>query len=177
MRRIPVICALAASLAFAACGDDEAASPTPVAESDASEVSAAPTAGEEKAKPASDKPKPKPGTRLEVGESQFGSIVFDADRAAIYIFDKESQGKSECYGACADAWPPVLTKGDPVAGKGIDAKGLGTTKRDDGSTQITYRGQPLYYYAHDPAGQVLCHNVFEFDGLWLVINPDGSAVA
>jgi predicted lipoprotein with Yx(FWY)xxD motif len=68
----------------------------------------------------------------------------------------------------------VLTDGDPRVGAGVDAKLLGTTERDDGSTQVTYAGHPLYYYVDDPQGQVLCHNVEELGGTWLVVEPGGD---
>jgi predicted lipoprotein with Yx(FWY)xxD motif len=116
------------------------------------------------------------GTELVAAESQYGSILFDSERQAIYVFDKEGSASSQCYGACAEAWPPVLTHGEPRAGAGLEAKLLGTTERDAGSTQVTYNGHPLYYYVDDPPGQVLCHNVDEFGGLWLVVEPSGDAV-
>jgi predicted lipoprotein with Yx(FWY)xxD motif len=116
------------------------------------------------------------GVEITTGESQFGTILFDDDDRAIYLFDKESSERSECYGACAEAWPPVLTDGEPEASAGVDAELIGTTERDDGSTQVTYAGQPLYYYVDDPRGEVLCHNVDEFGGLWLVVDPGGEAV-
>jgi predicted lipoprotein with Yx(FWY)xxD motif len=47
------------------------------------------------------------------------------------------------------------------------------TRRRDGRRQVTYRGRPLYYYAHEGAGQVRCHNVDLNGGLWWVIGPDG----
>jgi predicted lipoprotein with Yx(FWY)xxD motif len=118
----------------------------------------------------------KPGTEIKVGQSQFGEILFDGDDQAIYLFDKEASAKSECYGACAEAWPPVLTKGEPVGAGGAKQSLLGTTKRDDGSVQVTYDGQPLYYYAHEGPGEVLCHGVNEFGGLWLVLGADGQAL-
>jgi len=123
------------------------------------------------------KPKPEAmGTEIAIGESQFGEIVFDGSNQAIYLFDKETSSKAECYADCADAWPPVLTEGKPVAGDGVNQELLGTTERDDGSAQVTYAGQPLYYYAHEEPGQVLCHNVSEFGGLWLVLNAAGNAL-
>ena len=70
----------------------------------------------------------------------------------------------------------MLTDGGPRAGAGLDPKLLGTTERDDGSTQVTYNGHPLYYYVDDPPGEVLCQNVDEFGGLWLVVKPSGDAV-
>ena len=99
-----------------------------------------------------------------------------ASDQAIYLFDKEGGPKSECYGECAAAWPPVLTEGEPRAGAGTKAGLLGTTERDDGGTQVTYNGHPLYYYAHEGPGEVTCHDVDEFGGLWLVVDPAGDAV-
>ena len=116
----------------------------------------------------------RPGTLIATGDSQFGEALFGGERRAIYYFDKESGARSECYGACAEAWPPVLTEGDPVADGAVEAKLLGTTERDDGTTQVTYAGRPLYYYVDDPPGEILCHKVEEFGGLWLAVQPSGD---
>ncbi len=164
------------ALALGACGSDDstttASAPEPQAEESAAEDAEKPA----EKKPAKKEKAPATGTEMVVADSQFGPILFDADQRAIYLFDKETSSTSECYGECAAAWPPVLTDGEPQAGEGTDAKLLGTTKRDDGSIQVTYDGQPLYYYVDDPPGQVLCHNVDEFGGLWLVVEPSGQAV-
>jgi predicted lipoprotein with Yx(FWY)xxD motif len=117
------------------------------------------------------------GVTITVADSDYGPILFDASDQAIYLFDKEEGSRSECYGACAAAWPPVLTEGDPQAAGETDSKLLGTIERDDGTTQVTYAGHPLYFYAHEDPGQVLCHNVEEFGGLWLVVTPEGDAVS
>ena len=120
------------------------------------------------------------GTTIKVADAEFegqsGRILFDGRDRAIYLFEKESSAKSECYGACAEAWLPVVTKGAPAAGGGVQPGKLGTTERTDGTTQVTYNGHPLYYYEDDPLGEVLCHNVNEFGGLWLVVDPAGNAV-
>jgi predicted lipoprotein with Yx(FWY)xxD motif len=118
----------------------------------------------------------KPAITIETGDSSYGEVLFDDAKRAIYLFGKESSATSECYGACAEAWPPVLTEGTPQAGGKADASLLGTTRRDDGTTQVTYDGHPLYYYVDDPPGEVGCHNVEEFGGLWLAIEPSGAAV-
>jgi len=115
------------------------------------------------------------GTIIKVADSQFGAVLFDRSGQAIYLFDKETTGQPECYEACAAAWPPVLTGGPPVAARGVRDEALGTTKRRDGTTQVTYAGHPLYYYAHEGKNEVLCHNVREYGGLWLVITPSGKA--
>jgi predicted lipoprotein with Yx(FWY)xxD motif len=101
-------------------------------------------------------------------------MLFDASRQAIYLFDKERTTTPECYRACAVAWPPVLTKGLPRAAGAVRAGLLGTTKRTDGTRQVTYAGHPLYYYAHEGKGEVTCHDVREYGGLWLVVTPQGK---
>jgi predicted lipoprotein with Yx(FWY)xxD motif len=178
MSRLFVIAMAFAVLGLAACGDDD---------DSGAETSTAPAThgnGGGSAEAAVDsepggnaaKVGGGSGTEIVAAESQYGSILFDSDQRAIYLFEKETSDASKCYGACAEAWLPVLTDGQPQAGAGANAKLLGTTERDGGSTQVTYAGHPLYYYVDDPAGQVLCHNVDEFGGLWLVVEPGGEAV-
>jgi hypothetical protein len=65
----------------------------------------------------------------------------------------------------------------PTGSPGARAQHLGTTERTDVTTQVTYAGHPLYYSAHEGPGQVLCHNVREFGGLWLVVTPSGGPAA
>jgi predicted lipoprotein with Yx(FWY)xxD motif len=117
------------------------------------------------------------GTVIKAAKSQFGMMLFDGTGQAIYLFDKEQTTKPECYGACAEAWPPVLTKGEPSAASGARQNLLGTTKRNDGATQVTYGGHPLYYYAHEAKNEVKCHNIQGFGGLWLVVTPAGQSAA
>jgi predicted lipoprotein with Yx(FWY)xxD motif len=116
------------------------------------------------------------GRKIKAVGSQFGRVVADARGEAFYLFDKEKGKRSRCYGACARAWPPVLTKGRPRAGKGVKAGLLGTSKRRNGKLQVTYKGQPLYYYVDDEPGLILCQDVAEFGGLWLVVKPNGDPV-
>jgi predicted lipoprotein with Yx(FWY)xxD motif len=114
------------------------------------------------------------GTKIVLGASQFGRILFDSKRQAIYLFDKETTKRPRCYGECAKAWPPVYANGSPRVGKGLDRELLGTVKRRDGRRQVTYGGHPLYFYAHEGPGQVLCHDIEEFGGLWLVVKRSGK---
>ena len=114
------------------------------------------------------------GTRITVSSSEFGPMVWGPKRQAIYVFQRDGFKRTRCYGDCARAWPPVLTTGSPVAGKGARKSLLGTIRRRDGRRQVTYRGRPLYYYAHESAGEVRCHNVDLNGGLWWVIGADGK---
>jgi len=116
------------------------------------------------------------GRLIKAVGSDYGQVVADGKGEAFYVFGKENSAKSKCYGACATAWPPVLTNGKPRAGEGVTASLLGTTKRANGKLQVTYDGQPLYYYVGDTPGNILCQNVSEFGGLWLVLRPGGEPV-
>jgi predicted lipoprotein with Yx(FWY)xxD motif len=130
-----------------------------------------------RAEPASTTPRAEPsanGMKLVVRQSDFGRMLFNARRQAIYIFDNDIKTKPTCYGECAAAWPPVFAKGKPVAGRGVREGLLGTTKRRNGKKQVTYNGRPLYYYAHEGPGEVLCHDVFLNGGYWWVIGPNGK---
>jgi predicted lipoprotein with Yx(FWY)xxD motif len=159
----------AALMVVAGCGENDAPPPAPpVAEATATPTpTATPTTDEPRAR------RPR-GTRLKIGDSQFGAMLFDSSGQAIYVFERDREDRTVCYGECAEAWPPVLTKGDPVAGKGVDASLLGTVERRGGELQVTYAGRPLYFYAHEEPGQVLCHNVDLNGGLWWVVAPDGE---
>jgi predicted lipoprotein with Yx(FWY)xxD motif len=117
---------------------------------------------------------PKPGATIVVGDSEFGTMLFDSRKQAIYVFENDGKNRSNCYGECAVAWPPVLTKGEPEARSGVDDSLLGTIRRRDGSRQVTYAGKPLYFYAHEGPGEVRCHNVDLNGGLWWVIAPSGE---
>jgi predicted lipoprotein with Yx(FWY)xxD motif len=117
-----------------------------------------------------------PGTRIVVAPSDFGPMLFDDTGQAIYLFDVETSSEPACYEACAKAWPPVLTEGAPVAGEGVRKPLLGTTERIDGSTQVTYDGHPLYFYAHEDKHEVKCHDVFLNGGNWYAVQPGGDAV-
>ena len=109
--------------------------------------------------------------------TQYGNVLVDGNGRALYLFTRDGTPRSHCYGACAGNWPPVLTAGKPRAGSGARANLLGIVRRRDGSTQVAYRGHPLYYYIGDRhPGQVLCQDVEEFGGRWYVVTRRGSAV-
>src|SRR5207245_1065452 len=102
--------------------------------------------------------------------------LFDGRGFVLYAFTRD-RGRSSCSGACAKAWPPYLVTGRARAEAGVKSSLLGTTRRPDGKVQVTYAGRPLYYYVGDrKPGQILCQNVNEFGGLWLVVRPNGRLV-
>jgi predicted lipoprotein with Yx(FWY)xxD motif len=117
----------------------------------------------------------KHGVAIVLRDSDFGPMLFDSSKQAIYVFERDRRNESVCYGDCAKAWPPVLSAGAPAAGDGVRPSLLGTIKRRGGRRQVTYAGRPLYFYAHEDAGQVLCHNVNLNGGFWWAVGADGKA--
>ena len=114
------------------------------------------------------------GTKIKLRGSDYGRMLFGPGRQAIYIFARDEPDEPSCYRRCARDWPPVLTRGKPVAGKGVRKRLLGRTTRRNGKKQVTYDGQPLYYYAHEGPGEVLCHDVFVNGGYWWAVGRNGN---
>src|SRR5438128_9263639 len=111
-------------------------------------------------------------TTVTVGSSAYGKILFDGSGRALYAFGRDPRGRSICSGACSKKWPPYVVTGRLKPGPNVKSSLLATTKRADGRLQVTYGGRPLYYYIGDTVGQVLCQNVSEFGGRWLVIRAN-----
>jgi predicted lipoprotein with Yx(FWY)xxD motif len=171
MNRTLTLTAALAALVLAGCGGDD----------DDSSDGVAATTTTEAAKPAGSdggaggQPAKPDGSLVEVGDSEFGEILVDDEGRTLYAFDKEKTDRSECFGACAEAWPPFYTKGEPRAGEGVDQDLLGATDHE-GRDLVTYDGHPLYYYVDEGPNEVLCQGVDEFGGLWLVVSPNGDPI-
>ena len=162
MKRTAIVL-VAAAVTVTACGDDE----DPAAP-------AAPKRGADAAPRKADAAPRETGARITLADSEFGSMLFDSRKRAIYSFERDRDRRTTCYGDCAEAWPPVLTEGAPKAGAGVRQALLGTIERRGGGRQVTYAGKPLYLYAHEAPGEVRCHNVDLNGGLWWVLGPDGK---
>jgi predicted lipoprotein with Yx(FWY)xxD motif len=112
---------------------------------------------------------------LKVRTTRFGKILFAGNGRVVYGFTRDRRnGPSQCYGDCAAAWPVYFASGTLKAGIGVKQSLLGTVRRRDGRRQVTYNGWPLYYYAHERAGEVRCQNVITHGGTWLVVRPSGA---
>jgi predicted lipoprotein with Yx(FWY)xxD motif len=117
------------------------------------------------------------GPKLKLVESDYGSILSNGRGRALYLFTADTGKGSNCSGECAAAWPPYIVKSKPVAGPGVKAGKIGTTRRSDGKLQATYAGHPVYFYVSDnEPGEVLCQAVSEFGGYWYVLRASGQAV-
>lgn len=108
----------------------------------------------------------------------FGPILAAAGSSlTLYMFAADHSGESACYGTCATVWPPLLTDGSPKAEGGAKGSELGTVKRRDGTTQVTYAGHPLYYYTPDKSPtDVTGQAVNSFGGPWYVLSPAGRVI-
>ena len=106
-----------------------------------------------------------------------GQALVDAQGRTLYLFEADKNGTSACTGACAAAWPPVSVTGTPQAGSGVSQSLLGTIKRSDGTTQVTYNGHPLYYFAGD-SGTGAAHGQGSkaFGAGWYVLNASGAKI-
>lgn len=118
---------------------------------------------------------------LKVQKSeQYGEYIADSFGRALYMFEADTQGnngagaKSACSGDCAVAWPP-LTASITQGGEGVSGDLIGTMQRDDGTTQVTYDGWPLYYYAKDAnPGDTLGQDIEDFGAEWYLLTPTGE---
>jgi predicted lipoprotein with Yx(FWY)xxD motif len=115
--------------------------------------------------------------QLEVASSDLGEIVVDEEGRTLYLFTRDTQGagNSVCNGDCATAWPPLTVDDDGGVATGDGVTGeVGTATRDDGSTQVTLNGWPLYYFQADAApGDANGQGV---NDVWWVVDPAGDAI-
>jgi predicted lipoprotein with Yx(FWY)xxD motif len=126
-------------------------------------------------KPASDEGESGDGIVSAAKVGELGTILVTSEGMTLYDFHKDKGGESSCYGACAGAWPPLLTEGDPQAQGAADRGLLGTTKRKDGTVQVTYNGWPLYTYVGDQEpGEANGNDIDQFGAEWYALQPNGE---
>src|SRR3954469_4694699 len=117
------------------------------------------------------------GGTVAVKDTSLGKILVDSSGRTVYLFEKDKGSTSECSGACAGAWPPLTVSGTPKAGDGISAKLLGTTKRADGTMEVTYAGHPLYRFSGDQsAGDTNGEGSKAFGAEWYALDAKGAKV-
>src|SRR4051794_32062487 len=113
---------------------------------------------------------------VKTSTGDLGTFLTDAQGRALYLWVADKGSTSTCSGACAQAWPPLTTRGKPLAGPGTNASLLATTKRSDGTLEVTYAGHPLYHFAGDGRpGQTSGQASNAFGADWFVVAPNGKA--
>jgi predicted lipoprotein with Yx(FWY)xxD motif len=116
--------------------------------------------------------------QIATGSGEYGTHLTADDGKSVYLWLGDHGSTSACSGACAKAWPPVLTDGAPKAAGSAEASQLGTVKRADGGSQVTYAGHPLYYFAGDSGpGDTAGEGSNGFGAKWWLVAPDGTAIS
>jgi len=157
--------AVAAALLVAACGSASSSSST--ASSAASNPSTSGSASSASAA----------GVAIGTTKGPDGTYLTGASGRALYLWVADGNGKSSCAGACAKAWPPVVTKTTPVVSGGVNTGDIGTITRSDGSEQVTYKGHPLYYFIADTSGGTTKGQGSDsFGAKWWLVDPAGAAI-
>ena len=114
---------------------------------------------------------------VSLSKLNVGNALVDGQGRTLYLFEADKSAMSTCNGACASIWPPATTSGRPKAGAGVDAAKLGTTKRSNGTLEVTYNGHPLYRYAPDTKpGQDAGQGLDQFGAKWYVLAATGSKI-
>ena len=152
--------ALTVLIAASACagGSDKANAPAPVAKPPAAAADSV----------------NKPQVLAVAQVKGFSPFVVNGKGRTIYRFDKDSNNPptTDCDGACAQTWQPVLAPNGVEIKPGIEEDNVGTITRADGGKQLTLNGWPLYYYKDDlTLGQTAGYGI---GNTWFAIAADGS---
>lgn len=174
-RTLPAIAILAtaAMLVVSGCGSDDSSSSGGAyggrGETGSTQTAKSEAGGGSEAAPGGD------GVVAVATSPDLGKILVDSKGFTLYDFHKDKGTESACYGGCAGVWPPLTTSGKPQATKGAEAGMLGTTKRKDGTLQVTYAGHPLYTYAADKTpGEAKGNDIDSFGAEWYALQPSGE---
>jgi predicted lipoprotein with Yx(FWY)xxD motif len=167
--------ALLALLVIAGCGGGGSSSSSESSES----TTATPPAEAKTSSESKPAPKPKGEGKVAVvkvmSTPDLGKVIVDPKGMTLYDFHKDKGTTSACYGECAVAWPPLLTSGEPQAQGGVEQSLLGTTKRKDGTVQVTYNGHPLYGFVGDKKpGETNGNDFDNFGAEWYALEPNGE---
>ncbi len=117
--------------------------------------------------------------KVDLHHTSLGTIVSTSSGFTLYEFTRDHGGRDSCVSlaGCTQTWPPLTTSGRPIAGPGIRASLLSTTKIAGGRSQVTYAGHPLYRYAGDSRpGDTEYVAITAFGGQWYALNSSGHTV-
>jgi len=175
-------CVAAAVALAAGCGSSSSTSSSSSAAAPAATTTAAsttPAAGKSAyGSAASNSASSASAVTVSVKHSKDGTILAAGPKhMTVYMFEADKGGQSACTGACAQAWPPLTTGGQPQASGSASSSQLGTITRADGTKQVTYNGHPLYFFVKDgDAGDAYGQGVKAFGADWYVLAPSGNKV-
>ena len=167
---VAVLSVLALAVVLSACGSSNkkttssaASSPAPASKPASTPSSAYPSSGG--------------GVKVALRKVSFGTVLVGPNSHTVYLFLKDKGSTSQCNGKCVAVWAPLTSSGHPQAGSGLKSSLLGTSKRKDGTMQVTYGGHPLYYYDDDKKpGMTEGEGKKEFGAEWYAVGSDGKKV-
>jgi predicted lipoprotein with Yx(FWY)xxD motif len=115
---------------------------------------------------------------LTTQRSPAGPILATGSGFTLYDFGPDSTNHSTCVNAgCVFQWPPLEVTGPVRVGPGVNRALLGTVRRPDGSTQLSYNGHPLYTYILDTKpGWITGQGIDQDGGPWYVLDPAGNEI-
>jgi predicted lipoprotein with Yx(FWY)xxD motif len=170
---VAILAAAALALAIGACG-----SSSKKTSSSSASTTPAPAATSTPSTPASSgRQYGSSGVKVALRKVSFGTVLVGPNSHTVYLFLKDKGTTSQCNGKCAVVWAPLTSSGQPQAGAGLKASLLGTSKRKDGTMQVTYGGHPVYYYDDDKKpGMTEGEGKKEFGAEWYAVGSDGKKV-
>jgi len=166
---IAAVLLVAVGLFVAACGSSASTTTTTSSQNAAATSSSATSSASSAAAPAA-------GTAVKLEHGASGTYLTTASGQALYLWEADTMGKSNCSSSCAAAWPPLTTSGTPVADRGVASGKLGTITRSGGTKQVTYDGHPLYTFAGDSPGETNGQGSDGFGAKWWLVNSAGAAI-
>jgi predicted lipoprotein with Yx(FWY)xxD motif len=114
---------------------------------------------------------------IGVAGTDLGNVLVDAQGRTLYLFRKDTGTTSTCTGPCATFWPPLIAHGTPTTAPSAKASLVGTTRRSDGASQVTYNGHPVYLYSGDQkAGDTTGEGIVAFGAAWYALSGAGNQV-
>jgi predicted lipoprotein with Yx(FWY)xxD motif len=175
---LPLLAVVAAAVVVVAIASGSSGGASSSTSSKSTNYGSSPAATATAAKPAKPAAPPASGaTRIATADHGLGPMLVDAQGRTLYLWQADTGMSSTCSGECAQDWPPETTSGAPHAAGSAKAALLGTTKRSDGTTQVTYAGHPLYRFAGDTAaGETSGQDNDGFGAPWFVVAPGGTAI-
>jgi predicted lipoprotein with Yx(FWY)xxD motif len=171
VKRLFAVFVLLVGIGIVGCGGGDGSTPGTASETSTKSTSSSSTTTSE----APHRPKKGSWGAVYGAENEMGIMLFDLSGHTLYHFDGDKGTTSTCYGACAKSWPPALTEGK-IRAVDVPHKLVGTSKRKDGTIQLTYDGHPLYTHSGDRQGDSSATGVKAFGAKWYALRRNGADV-